>query len=143
MFKKTLLLLLVLGASAVYGQTIVQLSNVRIKDGPDVRTGNTLSVQLNRAEGKDDAVLYADQNMELKVHFKVTTHNVRRSSTKDGAVNLMMVMRMSAYGKKDKRQTEKIFYMDQERTTTFNEKFVIKQGIDVRKIEVSFDAAIK
>ncbi len=76
--------------------------------------------------------------------MKVSTHKSPRSSVKDSAVNLIMELDLLENGKKkDNRRVEKIFYMDQKRTTTFSEKFVIKKGIDVRTIAVKFDAEIE
>ena len=53
---------------------------------------------------------------------------MRRSSLKDSAVNLIVTLNMEAGKKKDKRRTEKIFYMDDARTSTFKGAFPHQAG---------------
>lgn len=37
---------------------------------------------------------------------------------------------------------QKTFYADQDRTVIFEEEFIMKRGIDVRKITVKFDGRL-
>ena len=143
MLRRTLSLILLVAPILLLGQTVVDLSNVVVKDGGQEHTGQDQSIALRGDEGSENTVLYADQDLTLRIHFKVSTHNVRRSSMKDSAVNLIMTLYMEAGKKKDKRRTEKIFYMDDARTSSFKERFLIKQGVNNRIIDVSFDAKIK
>jgi len=46
-------------------------------------------------------------------------------------------------GKRNKRVVQKTFYAEQDRTATFEEAFLIKRGIDVRKITVAFNDRIE
>ncbi len=143
---RTLLLSLLLIAltPALNGQTVVRITNLSTTEKEVSHPGSDATVQLNGAEGSERVVLFTDGALSIRTWFKVSTHKSPRSSTKDSAVNLIMELDLLENGKKkDNRRVEKIFYMDQSRTATFNEKFVIKKGIDVRVIEVKFDASIE
>lgn len=123
-------------------QTQLTLSNLSITEKEDVRRGGEVTASLNRAQGKKPVTLYADQRFVVDGTFKVKTHNVRRQSAKQGAVYLTMVMRLKVDGKRNKRIVQKTFYAEQDRTARFEEAFLIKRGIDVRKITVAFDGRI-
>ena len=142
---KRMLLSLLVPALALVGtaQTVVILEDVVIQDQENTYTAEGRTITLDKAEGSEETILFAGNDLEVKAHFKVSTHKSPRSSMKDSAVNLEMTLYLYAAGKKDKRRVDKIYYMDQERSSTFKETFVIKNGIDIRKIEVSFAAQIK
>ena len=142
---KRMLLSLLVPALALVGtaQTVVILEDVVIQDQENTYTAEGRTITLDKAEGSEETILFAGNDLEVKAHFKVSTHKSPRSSMKDSAVNLEMTLYLYAAGKKDKRRVDKIYYMDQERSSTFKETFVIKNGIDIRKIEVSFAARIK
>ncbi|MBL8002437.1 MAG: hypothetical protein JNL05_10785 [Flavobacteriales bacterium] len=138
------LLLLFSLSTTTNAQTVVRITNLTITEKEVATPGPELSSQLKGAEGSERVVLFSDGPFSIRTWFKVSTHKSPRSSTKDSAVNLIMELDLLENGKKkDNRRVEKIFYMDQARTTTYNEKFVIKKGIDVRVIHVKFDATIE
>ena len=124
-------------------QTIFRITNVTITEKENVLTGNGATAEIKGSEGSDRVVVYADQRMTVKARVKVSTQNVARSSLKSSAVNAIFEIDMHLDGKKDNRRIEKIFYMDQERTTHLKEKFVTKQGNQVRVITVEFDGSLE
>ena len=136
-------LLFTLCAIGSMAQTQLQIRNVTITERDVVRPGPDVSVSLAGAEGSKSIVLFADQNYSVEGRFKVVTHNVRRSSVKQGAVYLKMTLHLRAYGKKNKRIVQKTFYAEDDRSASFTEAFTIKHGIDVRKITLAFDARIE
>jgi hypothetical protein len=139
-----LLSLILLASDLLQSQTVVRISNVTITEKENVSKGTDVTSTLNGAEGSERIVLFTDGPTAIRTWFKVSTHKSPRSSTKDSAVNLIMELDLLENGKKkDNRRVEKIFYMDQARTTTFKEEFVIKTGITVRVLKVQFDAAIE
>jgi len=143
---RTLLLslLLIATSATLRAQTTVRITNLTTTEKEVSTPGADASAQLNGAEGSERIVLFTDGAYSIRTWFKVSTHKSPRSSTKDSAVNLIMELDLLENGKKkDNRRVEKIFYMDQARTTSYTEKFTIKKGIDVRVIEVRFDASIE
>jgi len=124
-------------------QTKLTLTNVTVTEGEDVRRGTDVTVSLGGAQGSKRLIIYADQRYAVDGSFKVKTHNVRRQSAKQGAVYLTMDMRLKVDGKHHKRLAQKTFYAEQDRTARFEESFLIKRGIDVRKIRVVFDGRIE
>ena len=124
-------------------QTRLFITNVTVTEGTDVRRGSDVTASLGGAQGSKPVVIFADQRYTVDGRFKVKTHNVRRTSVKQGAVYLTMDMTMKVDGKRNKRTAQKTFYAEQDRTTTFTESFTVKIGINVRKITVSFDARIE
>lgn len=142
--RHLLLSLLLLSGPLLVAQTVVKISNVSITEKETVTPGTDATTALKGSEGSERIMLFTDGPVAIRTWFKVSTHKSPRSSTKDSAVNLIMELDLLENGKKkDNRRVEKIFYMDQDRTTTFNEEFVIKNGITVRVLKVKFDAAIE
>jgi hypothetical protein len=135
--------LLVACATLAMAQTQLHISNLTVTEKDDVRRGTDVTASLNRAQGKKGLVIFADQQYAVEGTFKVKTHNVRRQSAKQGAVYLTMNMRLKVDGKRHKRLVQKTFYAEQDRTASFSEAFLIKRGIDVRKITVAFDGRIQ
>lgn len=129
--------------SLAQAQTIFRISNVTITEKENILTGNGATAEIKGSEGSDRVVVYADQHMTIKARVKVSTQNVARSSLKSSAVNAIFEIDMILDGKKDNRRIEKIFYMDQDRTTHLKEKFVTKQGNQVRVIVVEFDGSLE
>lgn len=130
-------------ATLAIAQTQLRISNLTITEKENVLRGTDVTASLNRAQGKKPVVLYADQRYSVEGKFKVKTHNVRRQSAKQGAVYLTMYMSLKVDGKHNKRVVQKTFYAEQDRTASFEEAFLIKRGIDVRKITLKFDGRIE
>jgi hypothetical protein len=129
--------------SVVNAQTEVVITNVKVLEKEATQTGNNVTIQLKGDEGADRQVIFTGGEIVVKTWCKVSTHNVRRSSLKDSAVNLIFEIDMKAGDDKDNKRVEKIFYLDQSRTTTITQRFNFKDGIHMRVITLQFDAEIK
>ncbi len=132
-----------IAVQALIAQTQVLITNVHTLDNGQTLKGNEVTIQLNGAEGSERQVIFAGGDMEAKTWVKVSTHNVRRSSLKDSAVNLMFEIALKAGDDRDNKRVEKIFYLDQSRTSTVSQKFIFKHGIQVRVVTLSFDVEVK
>lgn len=128
-------------------QTRVKISNVSITEKDRSSQGMEVTLdpsgQLNKAEGADRAVIFNEGDVQVKLWCKISTHNSKRSSLKDSAVNMIYEIDMKAGKDKDNKRLEKIFYLDQSRTTTITQKFTFKEGITMRLITLKFDAEIQ
>ena len=129
-------------ATFTQAQTLVKVTNITVTENEQVLQGANVTAEMPKGEGTDRIILYAGQNITAETWIKVNTHNVRRSSLKDGAGNMMFEIDLVVNGKKDNRRVERIFYAGQERKTRISEKFTIKKGLDMRVITVSYDAEI-
>lgn len=134
-------------AAVLSAQTRVKITNVTITEKDQVTQGMDVTLdpsgQLNQAEGADRALIFDQGDVKVKLWCKISTHNSKRSSLKDSAVNMIYEIDMKAGKDKDNKRLEKIFYMDQSRTTTITQKFTFKEGITMRVISLKFDAEIK
>ncbi|MBL7982528.1 MAG: hypothetical protein JNL52_12050 [Flavobacteriales bacterium] len=142
MTRFLLLGLLATFSALTQAQTLVRITNITVEENGQVHTSGDVTAEMPKGEGTDRIILYAAQNITADTWIKVNTHNVRRSSLKDGAVNLMFEIDLVVNGKKDNRRVERIFYAGQERKARISEKFTIKRGLDMRVIIVSYDAEI-
>lgn len=124
-------------------QTLYKISNVTITEKEQVANGIDVTAMIKGAEGSDRVVIFARQDMVLESRVKVSTQNVKRSSLKSSAVNAVFEMDLTVDGKKDNRRVEKVYYMDQERKSHFKEKFVFKNGNQVRVVTVEFDGSLE
>lgn len=143
MLRQLALSLTLFVTSALLAQTQIAITNVKAVEKESTTAGQDVTVQLNKAEGSDRAVVLSAGDLEAKVWVKVNTHNSRRSSLKDSAVNMIFEIDLKAGKDKDNKRVEKIFYMDQSRTTTVTQRFNFKDGITMRGITLSFDCEIK
>lgn len=145
--KNLLCMLALCTATVLSAQTRVKITNVTIAEKE--RTANGMDVtldpsgQLNQAEGADRAVIFNEGDVQVKLWCKISTHNSKRSSLKDSAVNMIYEIDMKAGKDKDNKRLEKVFYLDQSRTTTITQKFTFKEGITMRLITLKFDAEIQ
>jgi hypothetical protein len=138
MLLRILPLFLVFSSLVSFAQTTFRVTEVRITEKEQTTNGTDVTVNLRNDEGSKGVVIYAAQDLEVKGHFKVKSHNVARSSMKNSAVYLTMVLKLKSDGKTDQREVQKVFYMEDKRDATFTEKFVIKRGINTRVITVTF-----
>ena len=143
MFRTLLLCATVTLAGALPAQTLYRLSNIKITEKESSIAAQDVTAEIKGAEGSDRVMVYAGQNIELRSRVKVSTQNVRRSSIKSSAVNAIFEIDLDVDGKHDNRRVEKIYYMDQERKSHFSEKFVFKNGNQVRVITVEFDGSLE
>ena len=135
--------ILTVATTLATAQTRSHISNLTITEKGRTLQGPDVSASLRGAQGKKGIVLYADQQHRLSGTFKVRTHRVRRQSVKQGAVYLTMYMDLKVDGKRNRRVVQKTFYAEQDRTARFEETFLTKRGIDVRKTTVAFDGRIE
>jgi hypothetical protein len=135
--------ILALSLSVSHAQTTLRITNVTISEKEHTKNGTNITVDLKKDEGSDRTVIYADQDFTIKGWVKVSTHNVKRSSIKNSAVNAIFELDLYANGKKDGRRVEKIFYGEDERKTHIKETFSIKSGINMRMITVQYDAQVE
>ena len=145
--KKLLFLLLLPVVTALntkaLAQTKITFGNVMAVDHGDTLRGGDVVLRLDRAEGSEQSILLQSGDIFVNVRARVSTQNVRRSSLKDSAVELKMDLAMKAGKDKDSKQVQKIFYMDQERTTKVSQRYNFKQGIHMRSITLIFNATIE
>lgn len=143
MFRYSTLLATATLALSLNAQTTYKISNATITEKDQVQRGMDVTAMIKGAEGSDRVVIFAGQDITLESRVKVSTQNVKRSSLKSSAVNAIFEIDLKVDGKKDNRRVEKIYYMDQERTSHFKEKFVFKNGNQVRVITVEFDGNLE
>lgn len=141
--KPLVLAALLLASAAATAQTRISFTDIRAVDGADTLRGNDISMELKRAEGSDNTLLLNAGDIAVRVQAKVSSHNVRRSSVKDSAVNLIMDISMKAGRDKDGKRVEKIFYMDQKCSTLVNQRFNFKQGITMRPVTLLFNVTLE
>lgn len=137
------LLLAALLSGGLTAQTLYHITGITITENEQVVHGQDVTAEIRGAEGSDRVVIYSGPDMELRSKVKVTTQNVRRSSLKSSAVNAIFEIDLKVDGRKDNRRVEKIYYMDQDRTSSFQERFVFKNGNKVRVITVAFQGRLE
>lgn len=115
------------------------ISNVKVViDKGDTLNGNTFDVDLMKGSKNRGNILFSNGDVTIEAAYKVVAYNSRRSSVKTGAINIRIAYKTKMNGKKDKRNTEQIFYLDDERKFTVNESFVIKNGLYSKQIKLRY-----
>ena len=141
--RHLMLLLLLVVATGATAQTRIHFRDIRVVEKGDTLRGADVTMELRGAEGTERGGLFSAGDVSVQAKARVTSHNVRRSSVKDGAVNLVMEVDMHAGRDKDNKRIEKIFYLDQARTSAVVQRFTFKDGITMRGITLLFNCAIE
>lgn len=135
-------LLLPLGLLAQnYTHLKVHNTTVNINKGEAI-AGNSFDIELKKGSNDRGNILYAGSDLTIEANFKIVAYNSRRSSTKTGAVKIIANYRTTYQGKKDKRTSENVFYLDDERVFSVNEKFVVKNGLYSQQITLKFNGQL-
>ena len=138
----SLLAFLILAQLSI-AQTVVRITGVSLTENETSIPGQDAMLVLGSDEGSRRSFILTASDATAEVWAKVSTHNVRRSSVKDGAVNLMMEIDLIVGGDKDNRRVERIFYAGDARTARISERFTFKNGINVRTLVLAFDIAVE
>ncbi len=117
-------LLLFLSAFLNFNQiTKAQYVNIKINNlvvviaKKDTLIGKDNHVVLENNSSKEETELINTNNLIIKASYQVSTNNsVRRSNLKKSAVNVRINYVFFLNGKKQKVKTQRIFYLDEERT---------------------------
>lgn len=117
-------LLLFLSAFLIFNQiTKAQYVHIKINNlvaviaKKDTLTGKDNHVVLEINSSKEETELINANNIIIKASYQVSTNNtVRRSNLKKSAVNIRINYVFIYNGKKQKVKTQRIFYLDEERT---------------------------
>lgn len=143
--KNLLLCILVsLGCGlSAQAQTRIRLDHVRAITGGDTLQGSDAVLVLNGSTGAGDAMVLQAGELMAKVHVRLSTNSSARSSMKDSAVRLHLSIAMRSGRDKDNREVDKVFYLDQQRSATINQRFNFKDGIAVHGVTLQFDIHVE
>ena len=137
-------LLLFLSAFLIFNQiTKAQYVNIKINNlvvviaKKDTLIGKDNHVVLENNSSKEETDLINTNNLIIKASYQVSTNNtVRRSNLKKSAVNFRINYVFIYNGKKQKVKTQRIFYLDEERTFEETQMAAFMDGINHHYIKI-------
>jgi hypothetical protein len=138
---KNIILLFLFFPLLAFAQDYAQLtiSNIKVVDGTKtIENDKVVLVQLNEGKRKNDNILFAGSDITIEADIRVVAYDSKRSSSKSGAVKIKTVYFLNHGGKRDKRTTEQVFYLDDAREYQAKETFVIPNGLNSKKIVLTF-----
>lgn len=92
-------------------------------------SGSDQTFDVRQNKNTSRKVLFENNEVKIEATYKIVGYNSRRSSTKTGAVKVTVNYISTYAGKKDKRTSEYVFYLDDARKFDVKENFVYKRGI--------------
>ncbi len=108
----------------------------------DTLIGKPYDVYLKDGSRNKQNYIFRNQRILIDATFKVDLFNSRRSSTKTGSIKVTVIYRCEVDGKKDKRTSEYIFYLDDERKFTVKELFVFKNGLKSTQHTLTYKSVV-
>jgi hypothetical protein len=139
-------ILLFLSAFLIFNQiTKAQYVNIKITNlvveiaKKDSLKGDDNHVVLQNNSSKEETVLINTNNLVVKASYKVSTNkSVRRSNLKKSAVNVEVNYVFIYNGNKQKVKTQRIFYLDDERTFEEAQMASFMNGINNTVIRINY-----
>jgi hypothetical protein len=139
--KKNIILLFLFLPLLTFSQDYAQLtiSNIKVVTGTTtIDNDKVVLVQLKEGKRKKDNILFVGSDITIEADIRVVAYKSKRSSSKSGAVKIKAVYFLRHGGKKDKRTTEQVFYLDDAREYEAKETFVIPNGLNSKKIVLTY-----
>jgi hypothetical protein len=122
---------------------ILKLSDILIVEKPgDTLIGKPYDVYLKDGSRNKQNYIFRNQRILIDATFKVESFNSRRSSTKTGSIKVTVIYRCEVDGKKDKRTSEYIFYLDDERKFAVKELFIFKNGLKSTQLTLTYKGVV-
>jgi hypothetical protein len=143
-------LLLFLSVFLIFNQiTKAQYVHIKINNlvvvfaKKDTLIGKDNHVVLENNSSKEETELINTNNLIIKASYQVSTNNtVRRSNLKKSAVNVRINYVFIYNGKKQKVKTQRIFYLDEERTFEETQMAAFMNGINNTIITLKYQCML-
>jgi hypothetical protein len=117
----------------------LNMSDMHIKVKDQVYDAPSGYIDLKLNSMTDERVLFSNETVEVRAKYKLTDFNrVKRSNMKNSSIKLTVKYAFIFHGKTIKREVERFYYLDDERTFQEKEKAVFKEGISNTIIEISY-----
>jgi hypothetical protein len=143
--KKVLLALflfpLLLSAQVEY--TVLEITDVVVKNQTDSVMGVPFNIYLKDDTKNRENILINSEKLNIKANFAIASNNNKRSSTKSGSVRVTVTYYSFFNEKKDKRKTEYIFYLNNERKFEVKETFVFGNGLKATQYTLTYKGLFK
>lgn len=124
--------------------TTLLLSNIELIESNGVKsTREPFVVYLKDGERNRNNYFFENERITIQATFKVESYNSRRSSNKTGAIKVTVIYRSEFQGVRDKRTSEYLFYIDDDRKFDLKESFVFKNGLKSNRIIVTCKGELK
>ena len=120
----------------------LKIQNIKLTiDGKEV-TSPDLTLPFEWSKDSKEYQLYTGDQLSIMAKYRISTHKSSRSSVKNSALNVIINYYVTMGEEKDKRRSEKIFYLDQARQFNVEDLFTIKKGYDNSIIKLNYTAAL-
>ncbi len=129
--------LAIIGTNAQNIKLNISDMHIKVKDRLYDAPSGYFSLELNTMT--DERVLFSNETVEVRAKYKLTDFSgVKRSNMKNSSIKLTLKYAFLFHGKTIKREVERFYYLDDERTFQEKEKAVFKEGISNTIIEISY-----
>jgi hypothetical protein len=111
--------------------------HIKVKDRVYDAPSGYFTLELNSMT--EERVLFSNETVEVRARYKLTDFSgVKRSNMKNSSIKLTVKYAFIFQGKTIKREVERFYYLDDERTFQEKEKAVFKEGISNTIVEISY-----
>lgn len=144
--KKILFLLLALCcAGSILAQRFarVQVNEVTVKSGERTFTGGAVSIPLELRDKTPAVTLFSNEEITLTVRYKLIDMKSGRSDNKASGIRFKIEYSCTYKGKTEKRQVERMFFINDKRQFDEKDAFVFNNKISNTKIAFSYTGTLE
>jgi len=129
--------LTIIGTNAQNIKLNINDMHIKVKDRVYDAPSGYFTLELNSMT--EERVLFSNETVEVRARYKLTDFSgVKRSNMKNSSIKLTVKYAFIFQGKTIKREVERFYYLDDERTFQEKEKAVFKEGISNTIVEISY-----
>jgi hypothetical protein len=117
----------------------LKISAFEVMIAKETYLGNDGTIVLKNNSSKEEVEIYNKNGLIILATFKLSTNNgVRRSNLKSSAVNVNINYKIYYQNDKKKVKTERIFYLDDDKKFTEEQKVFFQYGIKNTLIKIKY-----
>jgi hypothetical protein len=117
----------------------LKISAFEVMIAKETYLGNDGTIVLKNNSSKEEVEIYNKNGLIILATFKLSTNNgVRRSNLKSSAVNVNINYKIYYQNDKKKVKTKRIFYLDDDKKFTEEQKVFFQYGIKNTLIKIKY-----
>ncbi len=121
----------------------LKISDFEVMIAKETYLGNDGTIVLKNNSSKEEVEIYNKNGLLILATFKLSTNNgVRRSNLKSSAVNININYKIYYQNDKKKVKTERIFYLDDDKKFTEEQKVFFQYGIKNTLIKIKYSGKL-
>lgn len=121
----------------------INVNQVTVKTGNQQLTGGAVSIPLELRDKTNAVTLFANEDIKITVRYKLLDMKSGRSDNKASGIRFKIEYTCTYKGKTEKRQVERMFFINDQRAFDEKEAFIFNNKISNTKIAFSYTGVLE